>query len=82
MELTVALDQNDSERLLTVPPRTIDIVVSVCSDDMSARRNRVHNFFPLPLEAVCQVVLGIEMSTDSDSSRRADSNDVLEIRKK
>ncbi|EYB80876.1 hypothetical protein Y032_0398g731 [Ancylostoma ceylanicum] len=32
--------------------------------------------------AVCQVVLGIEMSTESDSSRRSGSNDVLEIQKK
>ncbi|EYC39701.1 hypothetical protein Y032_0643g1043, partial [Ancylostoma ceylanicum] len=31
--------------------------------------------------AVCQVVSGIEMSTESNSSRCADFSDVLEIRK-
>ncbi|EYC33360.1 hypothetical protein Y032_0002g746 [Ancylostoma ceylanicum] len=39
---------------------------------------------PYPIDvlmAVCQVVLGIEMSTESNYSRRAGSNDVLEIRK-
>ncbi|EYC34187.1 hypothetical protein Y032_0001g295 [Ancylostoma ceylanicum] len=35
----------------------------------------------LALKAVYQVVLGIEMSTESNSSRRAGSSDVLEIRK-
>ncbi|EYC33897.1 hypothetical protein Y032_0001g147 [Ancylostoma ceylanicum] len=34
------------------------------------------------LKAVCQVVLSIKVSTESNSSRRAGSNDVLEIRKK
>ncbi|EYC23427.1 hypothetical protein Y032_0015g2643 [Ancylostoma ceylanicum] len=34
------------------------------------------------LKAVCQVVLGIKVYKESDSSRRADSNDVLGIRKK
>ncbi|EYC11799.1 hypothetical protein Y032_0049g1777 [Ancylostoma ceylanicum] len=50
MEPLVTLTHNYSEQLLTVPLRTVDIVVIIGSYDMSARRKSVRNFFCLAIK--------------------------------